>query len=107
MINESAFSSCEDLVSISFSDCNIQTDECAFYRCEDLKNITICENAKSDIEIKIDDRAFQYCKRLETVNIVNGNIKIGEAVFSGRANNLAIIIAEENYTADAIKDGLK
>ena len=33
--------------------------------------------------------------------------RIGEAVFSGCADNLAIIVAGKNYTADTIKDGLK
>ena len=106
-MGDSVFSSCEDLVTVNIDCDSVILGEYAFYSCEDLKRITICENAKSDTEIKIDDRAFQYCKRLETVNIGNGNIEIGEAVFSGCADNLAIIIAEENYTADAIKDGLK
>ncbi len=50
---------------------------------------------------------LKYCKRLDTVNIGNGNIEIGEAVFSGCADNLTIIVAGKNYTADTIKDGLK
>ena len=75
--------------------------------CEDLVNVTICDNSKPDSEIKIDDRAFQYCKRLETVDIGNGAIEMGEYVFSGCADNLAITIAGKNYTADAVKDGLK
>lgn len=106
-MGDSVFSSCEDLVTVNIVCDSVILGEYTFYSCEDLKSVTICENAKSDNEIKIDDRAFQYCKRLETVNIGNGNIAIGEAVFSGCADNLAIIIAGENYTADAIKDGLK
>lgn len=106
-LGDSVFSSCEDLVTVNIDCDSVILGEYAFYSCEDLKSVTICENAKSDNEIKIDDRAFQYCKRLETVNIGNGNIAIGEAVFSGCADNLTIIVAGENYTADAIKDGLK
>ena len=33
VINKSAFSSCEDLTSISFRDCNFQASEYAFYSC--------------------------------------------------------------------------
>lgn len=106
-MGESTFSSCEDLVSVNI-DCDaVVLGEYAFYGCEDLTNVTICENQKSDNEIKIDDRTFQYCEKLETVHIGSGNIEIGKAVFSGCADNLAIIVAGENYTADAIEDGLK
>ena len=106
-MGDSVFSSCEDLVTVNIDCGSVILGEYAFYSCEDLKSVIICENAKSDNEIKIDDRVFQYCKRLETVNIGNGNIEIGKTVFSGCADNLAITIAEKNYSADAIKDGLK
>lgn len=106
-MGESVFSSCEDLITVTIDCDSVMLGEYAFFSCEDLKNVTICENAKSDNEIKIGDQAFQYCKRLETVNIGNGNIEVGEAVFLGCADNLAIIVAEKNYTADAIKEGLK
>ena len=102
-MGDSVFSSGEDLVTVNIDCDSVILGEYAFYSCEDLKSVTICENAKSDNEIKIDERVFQYCKRLETVNIGNGNIEIGEAVFSGCADNLAIIVAGKNYTADTIK----
>jgi len=106
-IGDSVFSSCEELATVSI-DCDVVImGEYAFYSCEDLVNVTICDNSKPDNEIKIDDRAFQYCKRLETVDIGNGTIEMGEYVFSGCTDNLAITIAGENYTADAVKDGLK
>lgn len=106
-MGDSAFSSCEDLVTANIDCDSVILGEYAFYSCEDLKSVIICENANSDNEIKINDRVFQYCKRLETVNIGNGNIEIGEAAFSGCADNLGIVVAEKNYTAEAIKDGLK
>lgn len=106
-MGDSVFSSCEDLATVSI-DCNLVImGEYAFYSCEDLVNVIICDNSKQDSEIKINDRAFQYCKRLETVDIGNGAIEMGEYVFSGCADNLAITIAGKNYTADAVKDGLK
>lgn len=106
-MGDSVFSGCEDLVTVNIDCDSVIFGEYDFYSCEDLKSVIICENAKADNEIIIGDRAFQYCKSLEAVNMGNGNIEIGEAVFSGCADNLAIIIAEKNYTADAIKDGLK
>lgn len=106
-MGDSVFSSCKDLTTVSIDGGSVILGEYAFYSCEDLINVTICENAKSDNEIKIDDRAFQYCKRLEVVNIGSGNIEIGEFVFSGCTDNLTITVAGKNYTADAIKDGLK
>lgn len=106
-IGDSVFSSCEDLVTVNIDCESVILGEYAFYSCEDLVNVTICENAKSHNEIKIDDRAFQYCKRLETVIIENGNIEIGKYVFSGCSDNLVITVAGEDYSADAIEDGLK
>jgi len=106
-MGDSVFSSCEDLTTVSI-DCNLVVmGEYAFYSCEDLVDVTICDNSKPDNEIKIDDRVFQYCKKLETVDIGNGAIEMGEYVFSGCADNLAITIAGKKYTADAVKDGLK
>ena len=106
-MGDSVFSSCEDLATVNIDCDSVILGEYAFYSCEDLKSVAICENAKSDNEIKIDDRAFEYCKRLETVNIGNGDIEIGEAVFLHCADNLAIVIAEKNYTADVLRNGLK
>ena len=106
-MGDSVFSSCENLATVNIDCGSVILGEYAFYSCEDLKSVAICENANSDNEIKIDDRAFQYCKRLETVNIGNGNIEIGEAVFSSCADNLVIVVAEKNYTADVLKNGLK
>lgn len=106
-MGDSVFSGCEDLTAVNIDCGSVTLGEYAFYDCEDLQSVAICANAKSDNEIKIDDRAFQYCKRLETVDIGKGNIEIGESVFSYCADNLAIVVAGKNYTADALKDGLK
>ena len=106
-MGESVFSNCEDLAAITIDCDSVILGEYAFYNCEDLKSVTICENAKPETEIKIDDEAFQYCKRLETVHIGNGNIEIGEYVFSYCADNLGIFIAEKYYTADGIREGLE
>lgn len=55
VIKKSAFSSCEDLASISFSDCNIQADEYAFFSCGKNADITFT-NCTGIIE----KNAFQY-----------------------------------------------
>ncbi len=107
IMGESVFSSCEDLEEITIDCDSVTMGEYAFYNCEDLASVTICPNAKSDNEIKIDDWAFQYCEVLKTVDIGNGNIEIGEGVFSGCDENLAINIAGKSYAADDIEDGLK
>lgn len=107
IIGESVFSSCEDLVEITINCDSLILGKYAFYSCDDLANVTICQNSKSDNEIKIDDWAFQYCETLSTVNIGNGNIKIGESVFSGCDENLIINIAGNSYTANGVNDLLK
>lgn len=106
-MGDSAFSCCEDLATINIDGDSVILGEYAFYSCEDLQSVTICKNVKSDNEIQVDDRAFQYCEKLETAVIGSGNIEIGEYVFAGCADNLIITIAGDNYTADAIQDGLK
>ena len=106
-MGDSVFSRCEDLVDVNIDCDSVILGEYAFYSCEDLINVTICANSRSDNEIKIDDRAFQYCEELITVAIGNGNIEIGEYVFSSCDDSLEITIAGKNYTADAIKSGLK
>ena len=59
ILDKSVFSSCEDLVSIVISDCNIQTDEYAFFSCGKDVNITI-----SNCTGVIDEYAFQYSDML-------------------------------------------
>jgi len=54
VIKRSAFSSCEDLISISFSDCNIQADEYAFYGCGKDADVTF-----SNCTGVIEEYAFQ------------------------------------------------
>ena len=105
-MEDSAFSSCEDLTTVKIDCDTVTLGEYAFFGCEDLTSVSICENAKSDNNIKIDDRAFQYCKRLDSIIIGSGNISVGEYVFSGCSDNLAISISGNTYTANSIQKGL-
>lgn len=105
-MGDSVFSSCEDLTDIVIDCDNISIGEYAFMSCEDLVNVSICDNENIDNQIEIDDRAFQYCKRLSAVKIGNGETKIGSYAFNDCADDLTIIVAGKNYTADSIKNGI-
>lgn len=105
-MGDSVFSSCEDLTDIVIDCDNISIGEYAFMSCEDLVNVSICDNENMDNQIEIDDRAFQYCKRLAAVKIGNGETKIGSYAFNDCADDLTIIVAGKNYTADSIKNGI-
>ena len=63
-MEDSAFSSCKDLVTVKIDCDSVALGEYAFYNSEDLIRVSICEYSKSDNNIEIDDRAFRYCKRL-------------------------------------------
>lgn len=96
-VGESTFSSCEDLTTIDI-DCTIVTlGEYAFFGCEDLISVSICDNGKSDNTISIDNRAFQYCDSLTSVTIGNGEVEVGEYVFSGCAEGLNVSIDGKEY----------
>ncbi|MCH5324999.1 MAG: leucine-rich repeat protein [Eubacterium sp.] len=105
-MGDSVFSNCEDLTEVTIDCDNISIGEYAFMSCEDLTSVSICDNENSDNNIEIDDRAFQFCKLLTDVKIGSGNVKIGSYVFSNCADNLAITIAGNSYTADSIIKGL-
>ncbi len=105
-MGDSVFSSCEDLTDITIDCDSVSIGEYAFMTCEDLKSVSICDNEKSDNKIEIDDRAFQYCEQLAAVKIGSGDIKIGSYAFNDCADDLIIIVAGKNYTADSIKNGI-
>lgn len=105
-MGDSVFSSCEDLADIAINCDNVSVGEYAFMSCEDLVNVSICDNENMDNQIEIGDHAFQYCKRLAAVKIGNGETKIGSYAFNDCADDLTIIVAGKNYTADSIKNGI-
>lgn len=106
-MGDSAFSSCEDLETVTIDCASVSLGEYAFLSCEDLTSVSICDNASSENQIEMDDRAFQYCKRLESVTIGKGAVTIGEYAFSGGADNLTITVAGNTYSAKQLENGLK
>lgn len=85
---KSAFSSCEDLTSISFSDCNIQADEYAFYSCGKDADISF-----SNCTGYIDERAFQYGD-FKSLTISNCELEIDESAFSSCEDLTSIIFID-------------
>lgn len=94
IIKKSAFSSCEDLTSILFSDCNIQTDEYAFYSCGKDADVTF-----SNCTGYIDERAFQYGD-FKSLTINNCELEIDESAFSSCEDLTSIIFANSIIKAD-------
>lgn len=94
VIKKSAFSSCEDLTSISFSDCNIQADEYAFYGCGKDADITF-----SNCIGYIDERAFQYGD-FKSLAISNCELEIDESAFSSCEDLASIIFTDSIIKAD-------
>lgn len=97
-MEESTFSSCEDLTTIFLDGATVSMGDYAFYGCKDLTSVSICDNANSDNTIQIGDRAFQYCEHLTTVMIGGGHIELGESVFSGCAEELVVTIGGADYS---------
>lgn len=91
---KSAFSSCEDLTSISFCDCNIQADEYAFYSCGKDADISF-----SNCTGYIDERAFQYGD-FKSLTISNCELEIDESAFSSCEDLTSIIFTDSIIKAD-------
>lgn len=93
VIKRSAFSSCEDLTSILFSDCNIQADEYAFYYCGKDADVTF-----SNCTGAIDERAFQYSDFI-SLSISNCELEIGESAFSSCEELTSIVFTDSMIEA--------
>lgn len=93
ILDKSVFSSCEDLVSIVISDCNIQTDEYAFFSCGKDVNITI-----SNCTGVIDEYAFQYSDML-TLEINNCELEVEKSAFSTCENLESITVTDSTIHA--------
>lgn len=97
-IGESAFSSCEDLTSVLFSDCDIQIDKYAFFSCGKKADVSFsnCTGfidkhafeysdfmnlSMQNCEFEIEESAFSSCEDLVTVIFENCIIEAGEYAF--------------------------
>lgn len=61
----------------------------AFSSCENLESVTILEGVTA-----IDDRAFEYCSNLRTISIADTVTEIGESAFAECRNLTEIVIPE-------------
>lgn len=88
VINKSAFSSCEDLVSILFSDCNIQADKYSFYSCGKDADVTF-----SNCTGIIEENAFQYGDFI-SLTISNCELEIEKSAFSSCEDLTSIVFTD-------------
>lgn len=117
VINKSAFSSCEDLVSILFSDCNIQADKYSFYSCGKDADVTfsnctgiIEENAFqygdfisltiSNCELEIEKSAFSSCEDLTSIVFTDSILEIEEYVFYSCGDSAKVEMTNCSLTFD-------
>lgn len=88
VINKSAFSSCEDLASITFRDCNIQADEYAFYSCGKDAEVTF-----SNCTGIIEENAFQYGDFI-SLTISDCEMEIEKSAFSSGEDLTSIVFTD-------------
>ena len=117
VINKSAFSSCEDLASITFRDCNIQADEYAFYSCGKDAEVTfsnctgiIEENAFqygdfisltiSDCEMEIEKSAFSSCEDLTSIVFTDSIVETKEYAFYSCGDSAKVEMTNCTLTFD-------
>lgn len=95
-IDNSAFSNCSGLTSVTLPEGVTSIGERAFYRCSGLTSITIPEAVTS-----IGERAFYYCSGLTEITIPDNVISIGFNSFTRCSNLSAITVSKDNTTYDS------
>jgi hypothetical protein len=111
-IGESAFTSCNNLISVVIPDSVISIGDCAFYSCNNLTSVTFgsgvteigycafgnCGSLTSvvipDSVTTIGERAFRYCNSLTSVTIDNGVTTIVKEAFYSCKNLTSVIIPD-------------
>lgn len=94
VLKKSAFSSCEDLTLISFSDCNIQAEEYAFYSCGKDADV-IFSNCTGTIE----ENAFQYSD-FSSLTITNCEFEIEKSAFSSCEDLTSIVFTDSKLETE-------
>lgn len=89
VIKKSAFSSCDDLKTLSFRNCSIQADEYAFYGCGKDAEVSF-----SECTGVIGDRAFQYGD-FTSLTIRKCELEFDKSAFSS-CEDLTSILFEES-----------
>lgn len=88
-IGDSAFDSCDSLISVTIPDSVTSIGYCAFNNCESLTSITIGDSVTS-----IGDFAFYGCTSLTNVTIPDSVTNIGEDAFYGCSSFTSITIPD-------------
>lgn len=121
VIDDSAFSSCEDLTCITLQDCAVQLGEYAFFSCgkdtevaftnctgtvdkyafqySDLASLSI-----DQCDLTIEKSAFASCEALTVITLQNSTITAGEYAFFGvgdkavvQANNCVLTLDDRTF----------
>ncbi len=117
IINKSAFSSCEDLKSVSIRDCNLQAGEYAFFSCGKGADI-VFSNCTGTIEqyafqysdfvsltidkcdLEIEKSAFSTCEDLVSIKVTDSVVEAGEYSFFGCGDSAVVEMTGCSLTAD-------
>lgn len=94
VFNKSAFSSCEDLTSISFSDCNIEAEEYSFYTCGKNADVSFT-NCSGTLE----KQAFQYSS-ISALDFTNCELELRKSTFSSCEDLTSISFSDCNIEAE-------
>ena len=82
VMEENAFSYCEDLTDVIIGIGNAEIGTYSFYDCTSLENVSIAADSEDDsLSLVIDDKAFQSCS-VQNVVIGRGNVELGDNAFS-------------------------
>lgn len=114
-----AFSSCEDLTSITFKNSVIETEESAFYGCGNSAKVEM-----NQCSLSFDDRTFQYssldslavtgskvemenyvfcsCEDLSTVNLNCETVVLGESTFNSCEELLNVAVCNNSKSDNKI-----
>lgn len=93
VLKKSAFSSCEDLTSIYFSDCTIDIDEYAFFSCGKKAAVTF-----SNCTGFLNQYSFQYGD-FTSLTINNCELEIDKSAFSSCENLISIVCTDSTINA--------
>ncbi len=93
VFGDSAFSSCEDIETITFQNCKIESGEYSFMSCGKDAALTF-----TDCTGYIDERAFQYGD-FESISFTNCDLELDDSSFSSCENVKSLTISESTISA--------